>query len=94
MRLELQNVSKKVGADAHLYPMSVSLVPGAINVILGTTLAGKTSLMRLMAGLDYPPALLGSSHGLFLNSTSVELIAIDWRKVIVCRKQPDMAALA
>ncbi len=54
MRLELQSVSKKVGADTHLYPMSVSLVPGAINVILGTTLAGKTSLMRLMAGLDRP----------------------------------------
>jgi len=54
VRLELQNVSKKVGADTHLYPMSVSLVPGEINVILGTTLAGKTSLMRLMAGLDKP----------------------------------------
>jgi glycerol transport system ATP-binding protein len=54
VRLELQSVSKKVGADAHLYPMSVALVPGVINVILGTTLAGKTSLMRLMAGLDRP----------------------------------------
>ncbi len=54
MRLELNKVSKKVGADTHLYPMSLALVPGAINVILGTTLAGKTSLMRLMAGLDKP----------------------------------------
>ncbi len=54
MRLELENISKKLGAETHLYPMSVALVPGMINVILGTTLAGKTTLMRLMAGLDKP----------------------------------------
>jgi len=29
-------------------------VPGAINVLLGTTRAGKTTLMRVMAGLDKP----------------------------------------
>ena len=56
MQLELDNVSKKVGADDHLYPMSLALAPGTINVLLGTTRAGKTSLMRLMAGLDRPSA--------------------------------------
>jgi glycerol transport system ATP-binding protein len=56
LQLELNNVSKKVGADDHLYPMSLALVPGTINVLLGTTKAGKTSLMRLMAGLDRPSA--------------------------------------
>ena len=54
MRLELQGVSKKLGAETHLYPLTVALVPGAINIILGATLAGKTTLMRLMAGLDKP----------------------------------------
>ncbi len=54
MRLELQGVSVKVGADAHLYPTTVALAPGAINVLLGPTLAGKTTLMRVMAGLDRP----------------------------------------
>ena len=54
MRLELQGVTRKVGADTHLYPTSVALEPGAINVLLGATLAGKTSLMRIMAGLDRP----------------------------------------
>lgn len=54
MRLELQGVTRKVGAETHLYPTSVALVPGAINVLLGATLAGKTTLMRLMAGLDRP----------------------------------------
>lgn len=54
MRLELQGVAQKVGADIHLYSTSVALMPGAINVLLGATLAGKTTLMRLMAGLDRP----------------------------------------
>lgn len=56
MRLVLENVSKKVGAEHHLYPLSLTLVPGTINVLLGTTQAGKTTLMRLMAGLDKPSA--------------------------------------
>ena len=54
MRLELQGVSVRVGADTHLYPTTAALAPGAINVLLGPTLAGKTTLMRVMAGLDRP----------------------------------------
>lgn len=54
MRLELHGVTRRVGADTHLYPTSTTLVPGAINVLLGATLAGKTTLMRIMAGLDRP----------------------------------------
>ena len=54
MQLVLENISKKQGAEAYLYPMSLALVPGAINVLLGTTRAGKTTLMRVMAGLDKP----------------------------------------
>jgi glycerol transport system ATP-binding protein len=52
--LELQGVTRKVGAETHLYSTSVSLAPGAINVLLGPTLSGKTTLMRLIAGLDTP----------------------------------------
>jgi glycerol transport system ATP-binding protein len=52
--LALENVSKRYGAEDHIYPLSMELVPRTINVLLGTTKAGKTSLMRLMAGLDRP----------------------------------------
>ncbi len=52
--LALENVSSRYGAEHHIYPLSLALVPGTINVLLGTTRAGKTSLMRLMAGLDKP----------------------------------------
>jgi glycerol transport system ATP-binding protein len=54
VRLALERASKKHGAEDHIYPLSLELQPGAINILLGTTRAGKTSLMRLMAGLDKP----------------------------------------
>lgn len=51
--MQLVDVSFCVGSDVWLHPMSVDLKPG-INVLLGTTLAGKTTLQRLMAGLEKP----------------------------------------
>lgn len=52
--LELRNVSKMVGREYHIRPTSLALKRGTLNVLLGPTLSGKTSLMRLMAGLDRP----------------------------------------
>lgn len=54
MSLVLDNVSKVVGGQTHIYPTNLELAGGTMNVLLGPTLAGKTSLMRLMAGLDAP----------------------------------------
>jgi glycerol transport system ATP-binding protein len=54
MQLSLERVGKSVGPSTHLYPLSLNLVPGAVTVLLGATQAGKTTLMRLMAGLDVP----------------------------------------
>lgn len=54
MTLVLEAVSKKVGAAMHLQDINMTLERGSLNVLLGATLAGKTSLMRLMAGLDVP----------------------------------------
>ncbi|KAA0970626.1 ABC transporter ATP-binding protein [Aureimonas fodinaquatilis] len=52
--LELINVSKNVGRQAHISNATLKLARGSLNVLLGPTLSGKTSLMRLMAGLDKP----------------------------------------
>jgi len=52
--LELRNISKRVGQEMHIDDVSIQFERGSINVLLGPTLAGKTSLMRLMAGLDQP----------------------------------------
>ena len=54
MSLELKNIEKKIGLDTHIYPTSLKLEKNTINVLLGSTLAGKTTLMQIMAGLDKP----------------------------------------
>ncbi|MTH66706.1 ABC transporter ATP-binding protein [Paracoccus shanxieyensis] len=54
MVLELQSVSRLVEGRVHIHPTSLTLREGTMNVLLGPTLSGKTSLMRLMAGLDQP----------------------------------------
>jgi glycerol transport system ATP-binding protein len=54
MQLSLEQVGKTVGPAVHLYPMSLMPAPDAVTVLLGATQAGKTSLMRIMAGLDVP----------------------------------------
>ncbi len=52
MALELRNVTKRVGADLHIKETNLRLETGHFNVLLGETGAGKTSLIKLMAGLD------------------------------------------
>ncbi|MDQ7976182.1 ABC transporter ATP-binding protein [Paraburkholderia sp. SARCC-3016] len=54
MVLELEQVTVVAGGLTYLYSIDLRLVPGAINVLLGPTQAGKTTLMRVMAGLDRP----------------------------------------
>ncbi|PWJ17482.1 ABC transporter ATP-binding protein [Jannaschia seohaensis] len=54
MTLVLDGVSKMVDGQVHVYPTDLTLEAGTMNVLLGPTLSGKTSLMRLMAGLDVP----------------------------------------
>jgi glycerol transport system ATP-binding protein len=52
--LELVGVGKRVGAEDHIKDVTVTLEKGSLNILLGPTHSGKTSLMRLMAGLDRP----------------------------------------
>ncbi|MFD0859966.1 ABC transporter ATP-binding protein [Roseovarius aquimarinus] len=54
MTLQLEGVTLEVAGRTHIHPTSLTLDKGTMNVLLGPTLAGKTSLMRLMAGLDQP----------------------------------------
>jgi glycerol transport system ATP-binding protein len=51
--LRLVDVSFRAGSQPWLHAMTLSLNAG-VNVLLGATLAGKTTLMRLMAGLEQP----------------------------------------
>ena len=52
--LELNGVSKIVWGQTHITATDLDLAAGSFNILLGPTLSGKTSLLRLMAGLDKP----------------------------------------
>lgn len=56
MQLLLEGIGKKVGAETWLHDISLAPRTGEVTVLLGATQAGKTSLMRVMAGLDVPSA--------------------------------------
>jgi glycerol transport system ATP-binding protein len=52
--LQLVDVSFRAGSETWLYPCSLTLIEGGINVLLGATRAGKTTLLRILAGLERP----------------------------------------
>lgn len=52
MSVELRNITKEVAGQVHIKPTSLVLEPGHFNVLLGETGSGKTSLIKLIAGLD------------------------------------------
>lgn len=54
--LELRGIELRVAGRVHIHPTDITLAPRGINILLGPTLAGKTTLMRLMAGLLQPTA--------------------------------------
>ena len=54
MALVLDRIGKTVAGERHLIDVDLTLEPGTINVVLGHTGAGKTSLLRMIAGLDRP----------------------------------------
>ncbi|MGB8332864.1 MAG: ABC transporter ATP-binding protein, partial [Desulfobacterales bacterium] len=71
MGLSLEKIDKIVGYETHLKDIDLELAPGSRNVILGRTLAGKTSLLRIMAGLDRPTRGRVLVNGQDVTGTSV-----------------------
>jgi len=82
MQLELQNVSKKVGNSSHISDVSLTFTAGTLNILLGPTLSGKTSLMRLMAGLDQP-----TTGRIVVDGLDVTGMAVQKRKVAMVYQQ-------
>ncbi len=80
--LELRNVSKRVGNVDHISDVSLRLAKGSLNVLLGPTLSGKTTLMRLMAGLDKP-----TSGDILMDGQSVVRTAVQKRNVAMVYQQ-------
>jgi glycerol transport system ATP-binding protein len=54
MSVTLEHVTRTVGGIPAIRDVSLTLERGTLSVLLGPTLSGKTSIMRLLAGLDKP----------------------------------------
>lgn len=82
MQLELRNLCKKVGKEFHISDINLTFTAGSLNILLGPTLAGKTSLMRLMAGLDQP-----TTGRVFVNGRDVTGVPVQKRNVAMVYQQ-------
>jgi glycerol transport system ATP-binding protein len=82
MALELRDVVKRVGAETHIHESSLTLEETGFNILLGTTLAGKTTLMQLMAGLERP-----TSGEVWFNGNNVTGVAVQKRNVSMVHQQ-------
>jgi glycerol transport system ATP-binding protein len=82
MSLALKDVVLRVEGQTHIHPTSVELAPKGFNILLGTTLAGKTTLMRLMAGLLEP-----TSGEIWFNGRNVTGVPVRERRVAMVYQQ-------
>ncbi len=82
MSLKLQNVTKVVGRETHLSKIDLCFEDESRNVLLGRTLAGKTSLLRIMAGLDRP-----SSGKILLDENDITGVSVKKRNVAMVYQQ-------
>ena len=82
MSLELRRVEKKVGQDTHIYRTDLSFQKNSINILLGSTLAGKTTLMQIMAGLDKP-----TNGEIWFDGKNVTGMAVQKRNVSMVYQQ-------
>ncbi len=76
MSIELRNITKRVGADMHIYETSVELAPTGFNVLLGSTGSGKTTLISILAGLRAP-----TSGEIWFNGVDVTAVPTQKRNV-------------
>ncbi|MBX3570023.1 MAG: ABC transporter ATP-binding protein [Rhizobiaceae bacterium] len=80
--LELRGVTKAVAGADHIRDVSLTFAHGSLNVLLGPTLSGKTSLMRLMAGLDRP-----TSGSIWFDGRDVTGVPVQKRSVAMVYQQ-------
>lgn len=82
MAMVLENITKMVAKEKHINNISLELEPGTFNILLGRTLSGKTTLMRLMAGLDRP-----SQGRILINGQDMTRVPVRKRDVAMVYQQ-------
>ena len=82
MTLVFKDVSLNVGAQSHIYPTYLEFGQTGFNILLGTTLAGKTTLMQIMAGLIKP-----TTGEIWFNGKNVTGTSVQKRNVSLVHQQ-------
>ncbi|MEA1968349.1 MAG: ABC transporter ATP-binding protein [Thermodesulfobacteriota bacterium] len=82
MSLTLEGVNKKVGREEHLKDINLEIKSGSRITLLGRTLAGKTSMLRQIAGLDRP-----TSGRIFENGKDVTGVSVRKRSIAMVYQQ-------
>src|SRR5215471_18444357 len=82
MTVTLDHVTRSVDGIRHIRDVSLTLDGGTLNVLLGPTLSGKTSIMRLLAGLDKP-----TTGRVLVNGKDVTGIDVRQRSVAMVYQQ-------
>jgi glycerol transport system ATP-binding protein len=80
--IELDAVTRVVDGELHLADLRLEFEPGSFHVLLGRTRAGKTSLLRVLAGLDKP-----TSGRVRVNGTDVTHVDVRRRDVAMVYQQ-------
>jgi glycerol transport system ATP-binding protein len=81
MKLVLDKLGRTVAGEMHLAEISATFASG-INMLLGPTGAGKTSLLRLLAGLDRP-----TSGSIALDGKDITALGVKRRSVAMVYQQ-------
>src|SRR6516164_11201502 len=82
MSVTLDHVTRTVDGIQTIRDVSLTLEKGTLSVLLGPTLSGKTSIMRLLAGLDKP-----TSGRVLVNDRDVTGIDVRQRSVAMVYQQ-------
>jgi glycerol transport system ATP-binding protein len=82
LTLVLESVSRVVEGQTWIHPTDLTLEKGTMNVLLGPTMAGKTTLMRVMAGLDRV-----TTGRLFWNGEDVTGVRVQDRRIAMVYQQ-------
>jgi sulfate transport system ATP-binding protein len=76
MSIELKDVSKQFGAVAAVHNVTFSVREGELMALLGPSGGGKTTVLRLIAGLEMP-----TSGDIFIRGTRVNDISVQRRNI-------------
>jgi glycerol transport system ATP-binding protein len=82
MSISIKNINLTVNEEIYLKDISLDFESGSTNIFLGRTLSGKTSLLRIMAGLDRP-----DQGEIFVNGKNVTGLSVRKRNISMVYQQ-------